>query len=397
MQEARNRNLLFVSHEASRTGAPIALLHMLRWLKRETDWRIHVVLLAGGALEGDFREVGETHLWELKPGPNAWPQRWQRIKRLAGIPDIRKQRILARLRKINPAIIYANSVVSLPLGVELKQVLTAAKLVAHIHELNVLLGRYLTPAAFMELARQVDFFVTVSQAAKDNLVQYYSIAAERIQILYSYIEVLEPAYYEEQGRKLRASLGIASDAFVVLSAGSLQWNKSPDLFIQVAQQVSLLTKAMPVFIWLGGSMQSPIGRELEHDLTRVGLADQVRFISAKSNPQDYMSMCDVFMLPSREDSFGLVGLEAASLGKPVLCFAGGGGMQEFVEQDAGIIVPYLRIELMAQAIMSLQQNPAHRVALGKQAAEKLRKRHVSSVVLPQVDRLLQELTGTGTK
>jgi glycosyltransferase involved in cell wall biosynthesis len=122
--------------------------------------------------------------------------------------------------------------------------------------------------------------------------------------------------------------------------------------------------------------------------------EHIRFIDAKPNPYTYMSMCDIFMLPSREDSFGLVGLEAASLGKPVLCFAGGGGMQEFVEEDAGVVVPYLRTDLMAQAVVSLQQNAAKRLTLGSQAAKKVREQHAVEIILPQIDVLLHELLQT---
>lgn len=390
MVEEENKCILFISHEATRTGAPIALLHMLRWLQHETDWEIHILLLTGGELEADFRAIGETHLWEPPLLPGAWPQRWQRLKELARVPYARKQKLLARFKQISPAIIYANSVVSLALGVELKRKL-GARLVSHIHELNVLLQKLITPRAFAQLASHVDVFVTVSQAAKSSLVHAHGIPQAKVTVLFACIDSLEAAQYQLAGRSLRAALGIPPDVFVVLSSGSLNWNKSPDLFVQVALQATLTAEDMPFFIWLGGRMQEPIGRELEHDIACAGLGEHIRFIDTQPNPQAYMSMCDLFMLPSREDSFGLVGLEAASLGKPVLCFEGGGGMPEFVEQDAGLVIPYLRTDLMAQAILTLQANPAERFTLGNQAAKKQRQQHATTTVLPQLDVLLRRL------
>ena len=393
MVEAANKSILFISHEATRTGAPIALLHMLRWLRRETDWEIHILLLTGGELEADFRAIGETHLWEVPLPPGAWPYRWRRLKQLASVPNTRKQKLLARFRRVSPAIIYANSVVSLALGVELKPHL-GARLVSHIHELNVLLHKLIPPHAFAQLARHVDAFVTVSQAAKSNLVHTHGIPQAKVMVLFACIDSLEAAQYQPAGSSLRAALGIPPDAFVVLSSGSLNWNKSPDLFIQVVLQATILAMDMPLFVWLGGRMQEPIGRELEHDIACAGLGEHIRFINAQPNPQAYMSMCDLFMLPSREDSFGLVGLEAASLGKPVLCFEGSGGMPEFVEQDAGVVVPYLRTDLMAQAILTLRASPAQRFTLGEQAAKKQRRWHATTTVLPQLDVLFRTLVQT---
>ena len=81
-----------------------------------------------------------------------------------------------------------------------------------------------------------------------------------------------------------------------------------------------------------------------------GLAAHVTFLGPKPNPRDWFRAGDVFLLPSREDPFPLVCLEAAEAGMPVVCFAEAGGMPDFVEDDAGFVVPYLDVEAMAEAV-----------------------------------------------
>jgi glycosyltransferase involved in cell wall biosynthesis len=78
---------------------------------------------------------------------------------------------------------------------------------------------------------------------------------------------------------------------------------------------------------------------------------------------------------SREDPFPLVCLEAAATGKPVLCFDRGGGMPEFVRDDAGCVVPYLDLGAMAKCIVKLQQDPARCAALGHTAQARARAQH----------------------
>jgi glycosyltransferase involved in cell wall biosynthesis len=130
---------------------------------------------------------------------------------------------------------------------------------------------------------------------------------------------------------------------------------------------------------------------LQYDLNRLGLADRVHFVGARPNPQDYLAVFDVFTLVSREDPFPLVSLEAASLGKPVVCFAGSGGAPEFVESDSGFVVPYLDLEGMADRCVELLRSPELRARLGQCAAAKVRQRHDVAVVGPQLAQLLRRL------
>ena len=52
--------VLFVSHEATRSGAPIMFLHFLRWLRANTSLSFEILLLAGGPLADDFAAVAPT-------------------------------------------------------------------------------------------------------------------------------------------------------------------------------------------------------------------------------------------------------------------------------------------------------------------------------------------------
>jgi glycosyltransferase involved in cell wall biosynthesis len=80
-------------------------------------------------------------------------------------------------------------------------------------------------------------------------------------------------------------------------------------------------------------------------------------VEAVSNPLDYLSVFDIFALTSREDPYPLVVLEAALLQKPMVCFEKAGGAQDLIETDAGLIVPYLSLEAMSKAILTIKENP----------------------------------------
>ncbi|HYP04526.1 MAG TPA: hypothetical protein VER57_08250, partial [Cyanobium sp.] len=59
--------ILFVSHLASRTGAPLLLLWLVQWLKANTTHQLGVALMAEGPLEEDFTRICKT--WTLRSEP----------------------------------------------------------------------------------------------------------------------------------------------------------------------------------------------------------------------------------------------------------------------------------------------------------------------------------------
>src|SRR5258708_1007590 len=52
--------ILFISHDAARTGAPILLIQILKWLRKESGSLIQIVLINGGELEPDFKALGKV-------------------------------------------------------------------------------------------------------------------------------------------------------------------------------------------------------------------------------------------------------------------------------------------------------------------------------------------------
>ena len=88
----------------------------------------------------------------------------------------------------------------------------------------------------------------------------------------------------------------------------------------------------------------------------AGVSDCLQFTGQVDNHLKYLAMFDAFALTSREDPFPLVALDAASLGKPVLCFAGAGGTPELIGEGSDCVVPYLNVSAMADILLRLIEN-----------------------------------------
>lgn len=182
---------------------------------------------------------------------------------------------------------------------------------------------------------------------------------------------------------------------MVLGSGFRNWRKGKDLFIQLAGVVQKARPKRPVhFLWVGGRAGDDEFFQIQHDVNHAGLADRVHLVAEVANHADYSAACDVLATVSREDPFPLTNLEAGYFGKPVLCFAGTGGSPEFVEDDAGFVVPYLDVAAMAEKILLLAGQEPLRKTLGDCAARKVRERHEVNVAGAQLWAIMQKVVRT---
>ena len=63
----RPQSILFIGHDASRTGAPIFLLSFLRWFREHREAPFRILIKGQGALVPDFESVGPVDLFEPDP------------------------------------------------------------------------------------------------------------------------------------------------------------------------------------------------------------------------------------------------------------------------------------------------------------------------------------------
>ena len=100
------KKIVFISHLADRTGAPIVLLHLLRWLKQRGDFEFVILLEATGELENDFRDIAKTYILNTPSAVNVWKNRWQRLTKKT---EKHEQKVIKAIAKFKPDIIYSNT------------------------------------------------------------------------------------------------------------------------------------------------------------------------------------------------------------------------------------------------------------------------------------------------
>jgi glycosyltransferase involved in cell wall biosynthesis len=143
-----------------------------------------------------------------------------------------------------------------------------------------------------------------------------------------------------------------SDEFIFFSVAFLEGEKGFDTLIKA---FSKKFKNEKVRLVIGGDGSQ---REwLEGIAKSEGIENQVTFTGALSREEvsSWMNKCDVFVLPSRYETFGVVYIEALASGKPVIGTFNGGA-EDIVSKDVGILVEIDNERELSDAMEYIRKN-----------------------------------------
>lgn len=371
------KRILFIGHEAGRSGAPMVLLYFLEWLREnKPDYQIDLLLLRGGDLTDDFARAADVFVFPHADNFSVWRR---------GLGLLKKRfNWLPRLPRLAPFareydLVVGNTLISLELLEHFKQ--KKFPTICWLHELDYAVRLY-SEEKFARLAQFVDRFVVPSKPSEQMLRRLdYKGAVHHV------YEFIKPVKTNENKEAVRKEMGIPADAFVIGGAGTVEWRKGVDWFLQLAARLPEF-----YFVWVGGG--SPYSdveyKQIRHDFERLDISENMIFTGASKDFRRIFAAFDLFALTSREDPFPLVCLEAAQLARPVLCFAGTGGIPEFVEADAGAVAPYGDLEAFAANIRHFHEHPAALRRAGEKAFEKVETRFSLEESCAAFEKILEE-------
>jgi hypothetical protein len=117
------------------------------------------------------------------------------------------------------------------------------------------------------------------------------------------------------------------------------------------------------FVWLGCEDRTLVDRALG-DARALGFEGSLRLMPRDGDVARFYAAADLLLLPSREDPFPSVILEALSYGLPVVAFEGATGASELLRRGCGELAPYLDVDAMAAVVLDLLGDRGRRVAMG---------------------------------
>ncbi len=121
----------------------------------------------------------------------------------------------------------------------------------------------------------------------------------------------------------------------------------------------------------------------EHRARCLGIYEQCSFVGKQPRIVDYLSVSDVLLLPSEQESFGLAALEAMACEVPVIASHVGGVPEVVTDGETGFLSEVGDVDKMAADAGRLLTDETLRRSMGKRARESAITRYRTDVVIPQ--------------
>jgi D-inositol-3-phosphate glycosyltransferase len=224
-----------------------------------------------------------------------------------------------------------------------------------------------------------------------QFLRLYGEPKGRIEIVAPGVEHAFFAPGERSGA--RVALGLPDDRPVLLFVGRIQPLKGPDVAIRA---LHALGRPDALLLVVGGASgaHGDVETERAHELVdELGLHDQVRFVPPQPHHilSTYYRAADVVLVPSRSESFGLVALEAAACGIPVVASAVGGLLTLVDHGETGFLVADRTPQSFAAAVAAILDDPELAAAMSTASAARA-SRYTWGFAAARLRRLYADLT-----
>ena len=345
--------VLFISHDASLTGAPLLLGELLSSLvKTELKFEPMVFVRGGGPLLKEWQSAGvhlkifETFKWKSVIGKS--------INRLLSLLAY-----IFLLIRVRPQVVYSNTILNNAEVIIGK--LSGARTVVHVHEGKEMMARHL-----------VMMWVSSWFTSRYICVSHYSARA-----LSELVRAHGTVIHNGTGliRHSLTSDSCARDPMRVLGmVGGIQPNKGHHIAMEAIARLTTEWKH-DVYLRIFGDVENwNYRQQLDVLIARLGIGNRVEFCGSVSNQNLIYNNIDGLIVASFDESFGRVILEAFAYAKPVVASAVGGVPEIIRDGENGLLVQADNPAQLADALHRLLGDPSLAKRIARNAEADVRQR-----------------------
>jgi N-acetyl-alpha-D-glucosaminyl L-malate synthase BshA len=208
---------------------------------------------------------------------------------------------------------------------------------------------------------------------------------QAIRVIPNFLDCAAYARRPDEGLRLRIGANGSGEA-VVMHVSNFRPVKRLAAVIDVFRSIRQRVPSRLVLVGDGPDRAAAERRAAEH-----GLADAVIFAGEQQDLVPWLSVADLFLLPSAKESFGLAALEAMACEVPVVT-SNVGGLPEIVEDGVtGFACPPDAVEMMADRSVALLTTPDLRARVTRAALEMVRTRYCTEAIVPLYEAHYREV------
>lgn len=356
---APTHRILFVAHSPHRGGAEYCLDTTLRHLDR-SRFEPLVVFPFEGPLVDSTRELGietlvmpmchwlyfKKDLWYWR---NLVGRSWSNVNRF---------KRLIRDRDID--IVYTNTSAIFESALAAKK--AGVPHLWHVHEVlqpgNAM--SQLLPIPWLQrfIRKYSDQVIFESHSAKAAFEETTPVSNS--EVVFNSVRLGNETLSVDQITQTRRTLGLADDVATIVYVGQFIDRKNPLLVIEALSRLSANIDVQCLLVGEG-----PLEAAMQDRIRQYELTERCSIVPFQRDITPVLAASDILVLPSRQESFGLVLVEAAAFGKPVIACRCQGPCEIIVDGETGFLIEQDDAAALATAITDLVQAPERAKRMGE--------------------------------
>ncbi|MBO0933959.1 glycosyltransferase family 4 protein [Fibrella aquatilis] len=335
------KRILFFTPFGGRTGSEMLLWNIIKQLDN-THYEAIMYADQVGSMKNDLPRSIPFHTSPYNEG--LLNRTVSKVMSAAGIMAY-ERRILAVHNKYKPDFWYLNTIMMAHIAKLANRV--GVQTIAHVSEMPYVLYE---PVKKHELAQMLEAKLVfgLSKTACKSL-KILGVASPKL--LYPSIDLTEINPDPRRVAALRKHYQIPDNAFVWGMSGSLIYRKGIDYLPQLASRMKQAGRTC-YFLWMGGGSDNAAEYYMRCELAYYGHTNVILTGALKETYYEHMALMDAFLLLSHEETFGMVNIEAAYLGKPIITFDSG-GVTDIMTDGMGKVVSSWDVDDFATAMIDL--------------------------------------------
>jgi N-acetyl-alpha-D-glucosaminyl L-malate synthase BshA len=227
---------------------------------------------------------------------------------------------------------------------------------------------------------------TVSRSLRADTIGALGIQHE-IRVIPNFLDCAQYRRREDPDLRARVCPADRWDALVV-HVSNFRPVKRVDAALEVFRLIRGRVRAR--FILVG---DGPVRTDITRLVADYGLDDDVLLVGEQHDLVPWLSIADLFLLPSAQESFGLAALEAMACEVPVVA-SDVGGLPEIIEDGVtGFVCPPEAVSEMAERGIALLTDAALHAAIARNAAALVREHYCTDLVVPAYEAQYRDVLG----
>lgn len=228
-----------------------------------------------------------------------------------------------------------------------------------------------------------DGITAVSNYLKRETVDRFRVPAEGIEVIHNFVD---PKLYRRGSHPCRKETFLRPDEMLVMHVSNFRTVKRIADVVRIFARIHKQVPSKLMFV--GDGPERPTATA---EAEALGITNRVIFLGKQDSVAELMACADLLLLPSQNESFGLVALEAMASGVPVVA-SNAGGLPEVVEDGVtGHLGEVGDVESMAEMGISILSDNKRWLDMSVAAQKVASERFGVDVIVPQYERYYQRV------